>query len=376
MIKLNKRQALLALLAVILSLCLLYQLVWVFSRTTTGQVYATGAMGRSGRVISWMRATYTVDNITYDGSYLRNEHDVETRSVQIRYLLFAPGISRANRFSSNWGVVIMFFVTLSLVAYIVFIRKDIIADQAIFIVQGKSPFVKIEHNQIEDYDAHDIEDNGQSEARQALRTRIDAETDLFRRSDISASVYKLNPNAIGIFIGYALLLIWSFDLLLHGHLGYPSILSLLALFLFVPLYVQNTNNPVFKAKIPDRGSLVFSSQGVQYKDDFYPIEDVEAAVVYFEGFDGFKYREHITTGNANAISSGDNNKISFRYKGQVVDFTFILDSFADYWSLKNLMSDWSARGVNVLLQKVFEDDFVLQEMVKFNTPVSARDIES
>jgi hypothetical protein len=375
MIKLTKRKALFAILAVLLSLCLLYQSVWIFSCTTIGQVYAADATRRKGgRSISWMYATYTVGNTTYDQSYLRNEHDVETHSVEIRYLLFAPGISRTNTLSSNWGAVTTLFIIVSLVASIVFIRKDIIADQAIFIVQGKSPFVKIEHNQIGDYDAHDLEDNGQNEAKQVLRRRVETETDLFRRSDVSASVYKLNPNAVGIFIGYVLLLIWSFDLLLHGHLGYPSILSLVALFIFVPIFIQNTSNPVFKAKIPDQGSLVFSTQGVQFKDDFYPIEDIEAAVIYFEGFNGFKYREHITTGNANTIISGDNNKISFRYKGQVVDFTFILDSFSDYWSLKSLMSDWSARGVNVLLEKVFEDDFVLQEIVKFNTPVSAPEV--
>ena len=374
--KLNKRQALLAILAVLLFLCLLYQSVWIFSRTTTGQVYAADATryrGRGRSMPSWEHATYTVDNITYDGSYLRNEHDVENRSVQIRYLLFAPGISRANKFSSNWGSLIMLFIALALVASIVFIRKDIIADQAIFLLQAKRPFVKIEHNQIVDYDAHDTEDKEQNEAKLVLRKKIETEADLFQRNEIPTSVYKLNPNAVGIFIAYGLGLIWSFDLLLHGHLGYPSVLSLVALFVFVPLFIQNTNNPVFKAKIPDQGSLVFSSLGVQYKDDFYPIEDIEVVVVYLEAFDGFKYREHVTTGNANTTNAGDNNKISFRYKGQVVDFTFILDYFSDYWSFKILMSGWSGKGVNVLLKKVFEDDFVLQEIVKFDTPVSAPD---
>lgn len=163
--KLNKRQAFLAILAVLLFLCLLYQSVWIFSRTTTGQVYAADATSRrGGRRISWMYATYTVGTTTYDGSYFRNEHDVENRSVAIRYLLFAPGISRTNTFSSNWGALIMLFIGLGLVTSIVFIRKDIVADQAIFILQAKRPFVKIEHNQIVDYDAHDTEDKEQNEA--------------------------------------------------------------------------------------------------------------------------------------------------------------------------------------------------------------------
>lgn len=153
-------------------------------------------------------------------------------------------------------------------------------------------------------------------------------------------------------------------------------MTLGSILVFVPLYIQHTNNPTFKAKIPDQGSLVFSSHGVQCKDDVYSIEDIEAAVVYLESFRGFTYSEHITTGKAREKSSGDNNKISFRYKGQVVDVTFILDQFSDYWSFKNLMGDWADRGVNVLMEKVFEDDFVIQEMVRFGEPVSALSSES
>ena len=149
-----------------------------------------------------------------------------------------------------------------------------------------------------------------------------------------------------------------------GALGYPGVLCLGSILVFIPLYIQNTNNPTFKARIPDQGSLVFSSHGIQFKDDVYPREDIEAAVVYLESFRGFTYRENITTGKAKENSSGDNNKISFRYKGQVVDFTFILDQFSDYWSFKNLMTDWAEKGVNVLMEKVFQDDFVIQEMVR------------
>jgi hypothetical protein len=110
---------------------------------------------------------------------------------------------------------------------------------------------------------------------------------------------------------------------------------------------------------------------VHYKEDFYSIDDIEAAVVYLEAFRGFEYKERTTMGSATTISSGDNNKISCRCKGDILDFTFILDYFSDYWSFKALMTSWSARGVNVILEKVFEDDFVVQEMVRFNTPVSA-----
>ena len=368
--KLNKGQTYFAILAVLLSVCLLYQSAWIFSRTTTATIYAADGTRHSGRGsrVSLMYATYTVGNHTYDGSYLRNEHDVDTHQVEIRYLLFAPDISRTNTFSSNWGALLMLFIVLGLITSIVFIRKDIISDQAIFAIQARWPLVKIENNRVDAYDQHDI-DSTPNEAEQAFKNRLRTEPDLFHKSDVSASVYKFNPNAIGIFVAYIFLFFFSFYLLYIGALRYPGILTLGSILVFIPLYIQNTNNPGFKARIPDQGSLVFSSRGVQYKDVFYPIENIEAAVVYLESFRGFAYSEHISTGKAKEKSSGDNNKISFRYQGQVVDFTFILDEFSDYWSFKNLMTGWVDWGVNVLMEKVFEDDFVIQEVVRFGVPV-------
>jgi hypothetical protein len=374
--KLKKRQAFFAILAVWLLLCLLYQFIWIFSGTATAEVYAADASSgrgwgsRRNSGIKFMHASYHAANTVYLGTYLKNDKAVQDHYFEIRYLLFAPGISRSNTFASNWGPLIMIFIVLTLITGIVYIRKDIVADQAIFVVQAQRPFVKIENNQIEDYDQHDMEKSSPDEAEQALKKRLRTEPDLFQMKEISASVYKFNPNAIAIFVGYVFLFFWAFYLLLNGSLGYPGILSLGAVLLFIPLFVQNTNNPIFKAKIPDQGCLVFSSHGVQFEDEFYAVEDIDAAVLYLESFRGFEYRERVTTGSTVTTSSGDNNKISYRCKGQMVDFTFILDHLSDYWSLQNLMTDWRAKGVNVLLEKVFEDDFLIQEMVKFDTPVA------
>jgi hypothetical protein len=46
---------------------------------------------------------------------------------------------------------------------------------------------------------------------------------------------------------------------------------------------------------------------------------------------------------------------------------FILSDARDYWAFKNMMSSWAQRGINVYLQKVFEDDFIIQEMVHFQS---------
>ena len=380
MMKLNKREAFVVLLGIWVILPLLYQSMWVFSRTTTATVYAadatrTGRGGVSGRRwisgISMEYAAYDVDHVTYHGSYFRDERDVDNRSVTVRYLIFAPGISRKNSFAGNWGYTIVFIVFFSLITSILFIRKDILADGAIFFVQGKWPLIRIENDPVENYDVLDIDSGKPTDAEQAFKRRLDTEPDLFKSTKINTSVYKFNPNAIAIFLGYLVLFFLFFKILLAEMSVGPGIIFLGAVLVFVPLYVQNTNNPTFKAKIPDEGSLIFSTDGVQYKDELYSIDDLEAAVIYLEAFRGFQYRERTTIGRAITISSGDNNKISCRSKGEIVDFTFILNDFSGYWSFKYLLTNWSARGVNVLLEKVFEDDFVVQEMTRFGTPVSA-----
>jgi hypothetical protein len=369
--KLNKRQTFVAVLGFWVVLPLLYQSMWVFSRRTTATVYAADAAGgRSGFFgrgvrISMEYAEYAVGTETYHGSYFRNEQDVENHSVHIRYLIFAPDISRRNSFAGNWMYTLIFIIALSLITCILFIRKDIVADQAVFFVQGKWPLIRVENDPVEDFDVHDIDTGKSDEAEQALKRRLDTEADVFKSTKISTSVYKFNPNAIAIFFGYLVLFFLFFKILLAEMSVGPGIILLGAVLVFVPLYVQNTNNPTFKAKIPDEGSLIFSTDGMQYKDKLYSIDELEVAIVYLEAFRGFRYRERTTMGRATSVSSGDNNKISCRCKGEIVDFTFILNNFSEYWSFKNLMANWSARGVNVLLEKVFEDDFVVQEAVRF-----------
>jgi hypothetical protein len=369
----NKRQTFLTTMAIWLGLSLLYQFFWVFSRVTTADVYAADAVRSSWRGrsnIPMEYASYAVDAVIYHGKYFRDELDVASGHCEIRYLIFAPDISRKNTFAGNWAYTLIFFGFLSLVTVILFVRKDIIGDQAVFRVQAQSPFIRIEKNIIEEYDEHDIASGPTSDAEQALKKRIGTETDVFQKTEVCASDYKFNPNAIGIFVAYFIPLYWFFKILVTERSVGPGIIFLGAVLVFVPLFVQNTNNPNFKARIPDQGSLLFSTTGVRYKDEIYSIDDVDAAVVYLESFQGFEYRERVVMGGATTISNGDNNTISFRYKGQAIDFTFILDDFSDYWSFKNLMSYWATRGVNVVLKKVFEDEFVIQQVVKFNTPVS------
>ncbi len=314
-----------------------------------------------------MRASYNVKYETYYGSFLQDGYDVDKRFFKVRYLIFNPNISRSDTFVSNWGVLIMFFILWFLITSIVFIRKDIISDRAVFLFQTHKPFFSVTDNDIEDYDQHDIDHQNLDAAQLDLKLKFQAEKKLSPSEEIKADIYKYNPNAVFIFVIYVFYFFWFFVEILRSSFSYPEIFAYGAILIFVPLYVQNTRNPVFKMKIPNEGCLSFSSKGIQYKDDLFALEEIESVVVYLESFRGFEYRDRVSTGNINTTSDGDNNKISFRYKGVVSDLTFILNSSHDYWAFKNLMSSWATKGINIILQKVFEDDFVIQEMVHFHT---------
>lgn len=364
-LKLTRRRTYLVILGLGFLLCLLYQSVWIFSRTTTARIesYTTDKQSRSGPNKMW--ASYTVDYETYYESFLIDGFDVQRKYFRVRYLVFNPGISRSDNFASNWGSEIMFFIIWTIITSIVFTRKDIVSADAVFIVRRRWPFVSMSNNEIKGYDEHNVGRESLSVSQQALKVKLEAEQRI-SKEEVAASVYKYNPNAIGIIVAYLFLFYWFIRTYLLEHMGYSTIFIVGSLLIFVPLYIQNTRNPVFKMKIPNQGSLVFSSRGITYKGNLFALEDIESVVVYLESFCGFTYRERVSTGMTKTTNDGDNNKISFKYLGEVSDLTFILNAAEDYWAFKNLMNSWAQRGTNVFLQKVFEDDFIVQEMMLFS----------
>ncbi|MDP4148084.1 MAG: hypothetical protein Q8927_12775 [Bacteroidota bacterium] len=366
--KLSKGQFYLAILVTWVALSLLYQSIWIFSGKTGAEILAVYKSPRRG--ITWMEARYAVDGKIYYGNYLQDGFEVGKRSFEIRYLRFAPGISRSNTFAINWGTLIMAFALVWVITSIAFLRKDIISGGASILIQAKWPPVRIVNNQVDEAGSSDTQVAGPeakapTEAEQALKADLMKQAASVLKEGIRASVYKFNPNAIAIFVVYVFFFFWYFASMLNGSLGYPGLISFGILLVFVPLYVQNTNNPLFKAKIPDGGSLVFSAEGVQIKDMLYSLADINAAVVYLESFRGFTYRESTTIGQARTVSSGDNNKISFRFGQEVIDLTFILARSSEYWAFRDLMGEWSAKGVNVLLERAFDDHYIIREMAHF-----------
>jgi hypothetical protein len=367
-LELNKRQTYFAVLGMVVLICLLYQSIWIFSRTSRAEYLG---YEKTKRGVKWMIASYQVNYDSYRGYFLQEDFNTDKHYFEIRYLIFSPGLARSNTFTSNWGPLILFFILMGMVISIVFVRKDIISNQAVFLFQKARPFITIIHNDIKDYDEHDVENVTLNEAQQVFRNKLLQEKNANTPEKVYASVYKYNPNAIGIIIIYVFYLFWYLSQMFSLSMGYGGLIFFGAIAVLVPPYIQMTDNPVFKMKIPDEGKLIFSMSGMEDKQWIYPLSDIESAVIYLESFKGFKYRDRTTTGMTTTLCAGDNNKISLRCDGEVSDYTFILNELSDYWAFKNLMASWSSNGVNVVLQKVFDDEFIIQEMIRFNRGKSA-----
>jgi hypothetical protein len=255
-LQLNKRKTYFASLGVVVIICLLYQSIWIFSRTTRAE-YLSYEKDRRGAY--WMIASYQVNYETYRGEFLQDGFNPGNRYFNVRYLIFSPGLARSDTFVSNWGPLILFFIFLALVNSIVFVRNNIISNQAVFLFQRTRPFIQIVYNGIKDFGEHDVEKEYLDDAQQALRNKLLQKEKTNGSEEVYASVYKINSNAIGIIIIYSIFLFWFIIQVLSLSMGYGGIIFFGAIALFIPPYIQNTNNPVLKMKIPDVRKLVFSS---------------------------------------------------------------------------------------------------------------------
>ena len=187
---------------------------------------------------------------------------------------------------------------------------------------------------------------------------------------VATIVYKYNPNGFMLFGIYILCLaiaIWhSFGMSTVEVLIYGSI------FLAVPLYVQYGNNEKVRMLVPDERLLVFSDDGLAFGDANYPIDKLETAAIFLVAFTGFTYRLVGEAGgtiklNGTNVSKGDENKISIRLDGEVIDFTFCLTSYTQFCELRSIINQWVASGVNVVLRQAFNDEFMSTEIAYFGS---------
>jgi hypothetical protein len=185
---------------------------------------------------------------------------------------------------------------------------------------------------------------------------------------VTVPVFKYNLNAmLWIILASALTLMLGFYLVVFN----PAYLWLGLPVVFFIVVIRNARSSPFKARIIDVNRLTFSTTGIDYGQDHYSKAELESVAIYLYAFENFEYRYGFvnkgTEQPGTAKAEGDQNKISFRVQGNVMDFDFYLDSYAQFYIVKQVVKDWLAAGINVVLEQPFEDDFIIREMDYFNT---------
>jgi hypothetical protein len=182
---------------------------------------------------------------------------------------------------------------------------------------------------------------------------------------VSTRVYKYNPNTFLLLGMYSLCFIVFFYLIFW--MSASEILLFGGILISIPLYMRYGNNEKVKLRSWDENRIVFSSHGIDFGNTTYPVNELESATVYLEAFAGFEHREPGSGMQRNIFikAKGDRNKLSFRYRDEVIDFTFYLGSYEEFCTFRAIINDWTRAGVNISLKQEYEDDFILEEMSRY-----------
>lgn len=145
-IVLHKWHAFKTLSCLIILLGLLWQFGWIFSHVTIAKIvpftYPEKYPSHSGRV----QAVYYVQGKEYSDVYIRKSFNDRDSVFPLRYLNFAPQISRANTLLGNWGVIFTFWTVCFLILVIIFLRPDIFSKRDIIIIQNRKPYFEWRKN--------------------------------------------------------------------------------------------------------------------------------------------------------------------------------------------------------------------------------------
>src|ERR1700753_4342391 len=179
---------------------------------------------------------------------------------------------------------------------------------------------------------------------------------------VSTRVYKYNPNTFVVLGIYSVCFVVFFYLIFW--MSVSEILLFGGILVAIPLYVRYGNNEKVKLRSWDENRLIFSTHGIDFGDTHYPVNEMEAATVYLDSFTGFEHRQPGPNMQRNVYikEGGDKNKISFRYRGEVIDFTFCLANYAEFCAFRTVINDWVSAGVHIALKQEFDDDFIIEEM--------------
>lgn len=143
-LELSKRQLYFTLHALFIGCSLLYQSIWLFSKTTTAYCYAYNEeqLVERGESPGTLVYHYMVEGKMYRETTTRNELPLNQHYIQVRYLSFCPSVSRLDSFYGNWaGFVLAWGLFFVITSMIFFIPNETMPKRSYFYFTRKRPFI-------------------------------------------------------------------------------------------------------------------------------------------------------------------------------------------------------------------------------------------
>jgi hypothetical protein len=129
---------------------LLYQLIWFcFGETTLAGGEVTDVYWRNSKFShlqkessGTVKYSYIVNGVTYNDYDTRNGLDINTTTVEVVYLSFAPAMSRLNSFYNNWyGFGIGYLIFFTVTSFIFLIPNDTMPSNSYIYFTSKKPYL-------------------------------------------------------------------------------------------------------------------------------------------------------------------------------------------------------------------------------------------
>jgi len=123
---------------------LLYQSVWLFSKTTMAYCYAYNEkqLVERGESPGTLVYHYLADDVMYRETTTRNEIPLSQHQVQVRYLPFLPSVSRLDTFAGNWlGFIITWGIFFVITSMIFFIPNETMPKNSYFYFTKRKPWI-------------------------------------------------------------------------------------------------------------------------------------------------------------------------------------------------------------------------------------------
>ncbi len=144
-IEFSKNQFYFLLHGTFIGIILLYQAVWLFSNSTIAACRVYPGPYKERRNIepgTLMYAYRAANNEIYTGETTRNGVPLKQETVQVRYLSFAPSISRLDNYEGNWlGFQIAWLIFFVITSMIFFIPNDTMPKNSYIYFTRKKPWI-------------------------------------------------------------------------------------------------------------------------------------------------------------------------------------------------------------------------------------------